>query len=362
MSNAPDKKQTFPAVLNAYKNEIARALPKHLNADNMARIALTCFRSTPKLADCKPMSVFACVIQASQLGLRPGVLGECYLIPFKDNCTLVLGYQGLLELVRRSGMVESIGAYLVHERDDFDVHFGTDPGITHRPCFDGDPGAVKLGYAVAKLKGGGVHVEVMSKFDIDRIRDRSQNVQNAKKFNKQTPWDTDYEEMARKTMLRRICKYLPKSNELANALALDDNAYRGAQKIVLEDDGGLMLPQDVGTDEEDPQQIEDMTPRRVESTLPTVNRETGEVSVAYSEGPKNQHQPEAATQRHEDTAQQVDDTVASESMRRALLDRMQRNGWTVMDLAERWAVGPDTIPVRLVRTIQAWCSNPKPAK
>src|SRR5690606_10495902 len=98
----------FPAMLEAYKGEIARALPKHLNPDAMARIALTCFRMNPKLADCQPASVFASVIQASQLGLRPGLMGECYLIPYKDQCTLQLGYQGLLELVRRSGLVESI--------------------------------------------------------------------------------------------------------------------------------------------------------------------------------------------------------------------------------------------------------------
>ena len=102
------KPTNFPGMLDAYKGEIARALPKHLNADTMARVALTCFRMNPKLGQCQPASVFAAVIQASQLGLRPGLLGECYLIPYKDQCTLQLGYQGLLELVRRSGLVDSI--------------------------------------------------------------------------------------------------------------------------------------------------------------------------------------------------------------------------------------------------------------
>lgn len=225
----------FPGMLEAYKGEIARALPRHLNADTMARIALTCFRMNAKLAECQPASVFASVIQASQLGLRPGLMGECYLIPYKDQCTLQLGYQGLLELVRRSGLVESIGAYLVHERDVYEVRFGTDPGIRHEPHLDGDPGPVKFGYAIAKLKGGGVHVEVMSLVEIQRIRDRSQNVKNAKRFGKETPWDTDFDEMARKTLIRRICKYLPKSNELALGLALDDAAQRGAQALTVQD-------------------------------------------------------------------------------------------------------------------------------
>jgi recombination protein RecT len=221
---APNPKADFPVMLEHYKGEIARALPRHLNADTMARIALTCFRMNPKLAECKPASVFAAVIQASQIGLRPGLLGECYLIPYKDECTLQIGYQGLLELVRRSGLVDSIGAYLVHEKDVYEVRFGTDAGVTHKPFLDSDRGPVKFGYAVAHLKGGGRHVEVMTLDEIQRIRDRSQNVRNAKRFDKQTPWDTDFEEMARKTLIRRICKYLPKSNELATALAVDSHA------------------------------------------------------------------------------------------------------------------------------------------
>lgn len=227
--------ENFPAMLEAYKGEIARALPKHLNADTMARVALTCFRMNPKLAECQPASVFACVIQASQLGLRPGLLGECYLIPFKDQCTLILGYQGLLELVRRSGLVDSLGAYLVHEKDKYQVHFGTNPRVEHEPNIDDDPGAVKFGYAVAQIKGGGVHVEVMTLREINAIRARSSNVVNAKKYGKLTPWDTDFEEMARKTILRRICKYLPKSNEIALAMALDDAAQRGAQNLSVHD-------------------------------------------------------------------------------------------------------------------------------
>jgi recombination protein RecT len=244
---AAPKTTNFPALLEQYKGEIARALPKHLNADTMTRIALTCFRMNPKLSECTPPSVFACVVQASQLGLRPGLLGECYLIPYKRKfkegnqwreqmeCQLQVGYQGLLELVRRSGLVESIAAYVVHERDTWSVHYGTNPGIEHVPNFDGDPGAVKLLYAVAKIKGGGTHVEVMTVRQIEAIRDRSQNVRSAKQFGKETPWDTDFEEMARKTVIRRICKYLPKSPDLALAMAVDDAAHRGVQALSVDE-------------------------------------------------------------------------------------------------------------------------------
>jgi len=236
--------KTFPAMLEKFKAEIGRALPRHLNADTMARVALTCFRMNPKLAECSPASVFASVLQASQLGLRPGLLGECYLIPYNGNCTLQLGYQGMLELMRRSGLVDSIGAYLVHANDTYRVRFGTDPGIEHEPKLEGDPGPVKFGYAIAHMKGGGVHVEVMTVGEIEKIRDRSQNVVNARRFNKKTPWDTDFDEMARKTLIRRICKYLPKSNELALGLALDDAAQRGAQVLTVDDaiEGSFVPP------------------------------------------------------------------------------------------------------------------------
>lgn len=225
----------FPAMLERFKSEIARALPKHLDGDRMARIALTSFRSNPKLSKCEPRSVFASIIIASQLGLEPGVMGQCYLIPYKDECQLQIGYQGLIELVRRSGKVTRVEAHVVHANDEFDYSVGLTTTLTHKPMLDGDPGEPRLAYAVAEFQGGGFHVEVMTRSQIERIRDRSQNVINAKKYGKKTPWDTDEEEMWRKTLIRRICKYLPKSAELATAMALDHAADSGAQHVDIDD-------------------------------------------------------------------------------------------------------------------------------
>lgn len=241
---------TFPKMLEAFKGEIARALPKHLDGDRMARIALTSFRSNPKLAKCEPRSVFASIIIASQLGLEPGVMGQCYLIPYKDECQLQIGYQGLIELVRRSGKVSRIEAHVVHENDRFEYSVGLVTKLVHEPVLDGDPGPARLAYAVAEIKGGGFHVEVMTRRQIEAIRDRSQNVKNAKQYGKKTPWDTDEEEMWRKTLIRRICKYLPKSAELATALALDNSADIGKQRVDLDDAiEGTWAP--VGTEDDD---------------------------------------------------------------------------------------------------------------
>src|SRR5689334_6268402 len=98
-----EKPKDFPAMLEQWKPEIARALPKHLNADRMTRIALTSFRRTPKLGECNPLSVFAAVIQAAQLGLEPDTLGRSYLIPYGKECQFVPGWKGLVDLMNRSG-------------------------------------------------------------------------------------------------------------------------------------------------------------------------------------------------------------------------------------------------------------------
>lgn len=247
IAELPKQKQ-FPAMLEAFKTEIGMALPAHLNADRMARIALTCFRQNPTLAECEPASVFAAVVMASQLGLEPGLMGQAYLIPFNKKvkrngreewikeCQLIPGYQGLVDLARRSGRIRSLEAHVVYEHDTFECAFGIEPRLVHVPKWDGDRGRMRLAYAVAHLADGGVHVEVMARSEIERIRDRSQNVQNAKKWNKVTPWDTDEEQMWIKTVLRRICKFLPKSVELVSALALDALAARGnAQSLDLSD-------------------------------------------------------------------------------------------------------------------------------
>lgn len=273
---AAKRPTTFPKMLEAYKGEIARALPRHMNPDTMTRIALTCFRMNPRLAECEPASVFACVIQASQLGLRPGLMGECFLIPYKDNrnqkivCTLQLGYQGMLELARRSGQVLSINAWLVYEKDQYAVRFGTDPGIEHIPYLDGEAGKVRLGYAVAKLTGGATHAEVMTVREINAHRDRSANYRAAVQYKKtDNPWMTDYNEMARKTLIRRICKYLPKSNELAIGMALDDSANRGTQILTVDEAiDNAFVPADVdtiGNEKSTEEQTGEQKPQPVES-------------------------------------------------------------------------------------------------
>jgi len=277
--NAPARRTDFPAMLERFKGEIARALPKHLNPDRMARIALTAFRQTPKLGECDPRSVFAAVIQSSQLGLEVGLMGESYLVPFNRRkktsrgwetvveCALIPGYRGLLKLARNSGQIADIYAYAVRERDTFDVTLGLHQDMVHEPAkVNGFPageeerGEIVGFYAVAVFKDGTKHFEVMSRRQVDAIRDRSNGyraaIESAKKYKKEpdTPWVSDYEAMGIKTVLRRICKYLPASPELATALTIDTLADAGkTQNITLTDaiEGTWAPADDDGEDDAD---------------------------------------------------------------------------------------------------------------
>jgi recombination protein RecT len=200
--------------------------PRHLTPDRITRIAMTSIQHTPKLLDCTPESLLGSVLTCTQLGLEPdGVSGRAYLIPYKDKCTLIVGYKGLMELARRSGEVQALEARVVHENDEFDYAYGDNPFIKHKPSLFTEPGKMIAAYAVATMKGGLRQLEVMSKKDIDGIRARS-------KAKKDGPWVTDYDEMAKKTVIRRLCKYLPSSAELSQAIALDEQAERGIPQNV----------------------------------------------------------------------------------------------------------------------------------
>lgn len=233
--------KTFPGMLEQFKGEIARALPKHLNADRISRIALTAFRTTPKLAECDPRSVFAAVIQSAQLGLEVGLMGEAHLVPFGGQCQLIPGYTGLMKLARNSGLVIDIYAEVVRMNDKFSLVLGLDRNLKHEPmtaqggfpASDEERGDVIGFYAVGVLKDGSRTFVAMGRAEIERIRDASKGYQASKKYKKESLWDTDFVSMGLKTSIRRICKFLPKSPELATALAMDDHA--GRQNLNLDD-------------------------------------------------------------------------------------------------------------------------------
>ncbi|MFY1029117.1 recombination protein RecT [Pseudomonas asiatica] len=211
------------------KSQMALALPKHMTADRLARIATTEIRKVPALAKCNIESFMGAIMQCAQLGLEPGgALGHAYLLPFGNgkasdglaNCQLIIGYRGMIDLARRSGQIVSIAARAVHERDQFSYEYGLHEDLQHKPCEDGEPGKLTHVYAVARLKDGGVQFEVMSKLEVDKVKAQSKAGNNG-------PWVSHYEEMAKKTVIRRLFKYLPVSIEMQQAVTLDERADAG---------------------------------------------------------------------------------------------------------------------------------------
>jgi len=216
----PDGVARIASQLERLKTQLAAALPKHLTPDRVSRVFLTTLRQSPALQRCSVQSLFGALMTASQLGLEVGSgLGLAYLIPFQDECTLIVGYRGLIELARRSGQISTIYATEVRKGDKFKYTLGTDPRIEHEPGEERDmsDAGIIYTYAVAKLKDGSTQFEVMSKEEVDEIRRRSRAAKSG-------PWVSDYAQMSRKTVLRRLCKMLPASIEMQTAITLDEAA------------------------------------------------------------------------------------------------------------------------------------------
>nr|DAM13516.1 MAG TPA: RecT protein [Caudoviricetes sp.] len=218
----PKKKKTVFDVINQMTPEIERALPDFLRknggAERFTRIALTQLRTNPALLKCDPKSFIAALMQSSQLGLEPGMLGQSYLIPYGKEVQFQIGYKGLIELARRSGQILSITAHAVHENDEFEFQYGLNENLSHKPNIRGDRGEVYCYYAYATLKDGGHAFTVMSKADVNRIRDKYSKAANSK----YSPWNTEYDAMAKKTVIKQLMKYLPVSVELLRGLSQDE--------------------------------------------------------------------------------------------------------------------------------------------
>ncbi|QDZ76519.1 recombination protein RecT [Bacillus cereus] len=208
--------QTVEAYMKKMAPRMAEVLPKHMDMNRMSRIALTTIRTNPKLLECAVSSLMGAVMQAVQLGLEPGLLGHCYILPYKREATFIIGYKGMIDLARRSGHIQSIYAHAVHENDEFEYELGLHPKLEHKPSY-GDRGAFIGAYAVAHFKDGGYQMEFMPKNEIEKRRKRSASANSS-----YSPWSSDYEEMAKKTVVRYMFKYLPISIEVQTQAQQDE--------------------------------------------------------------------------------------------------------------------------------------------
>lgn len=214
-------------LILSMQGEIQKALPSVITPERFTRMVLTAMSTNPTLTQCTPKSFLGAMMNAAQLGLEPNTpLGQAYLIPFKNKgvyeVQFVLGVKGQIDLAYRSGEITDIQAHEVHENDTFEYELGLTPKLKHIPALK-DRGAVILYYAVWHTKSGGYGFEVMSKEDVIAHKNKYSKAGNSA-F---SPWNTNFDSMAKKTVLKQALKYAPIKTEFIRALAQDETIKSG---------------------------------------------------------------------------------------------------------------------------------------
>ena len=256
MSAAKAEKKTMQAYIKAMEPAIKKALPGVITPERFTRMVLSALSSTPKLAECSPQSFLAAMMTAAQLGVEPNTaLGQAYLLPYRNHgqmeCQFQLGYKGLIDLAYRSGEVSVIQAHTVYENDVFEYELGMDPKLRHVPA-KADRGEAVAYYAMFKTKDGGYGFEVMSVDDVQR---------HAQRYSKSygsgsSPWRSNFDEMAKKTVLKRALKYAPLKSDFVRGVAQDetikaelsDEMYAVPDETVFEAEGEEIGSTDVDTE------------------------------------------------------------------------------------------------------------------
>lgn len=213
---------SLKGYISKMEGEIAKALPSVITPERFTRIVFSAISSNPQLAETTPDSFLGAMMTAAQLGMEPNTpLGQAYLLPYRNKgrleCQFQLGYKGMVDLAYRSGEVTIIQAHEVCEGDEFEFSFGLDPQLRHVPATR-NRGRAYCYYAMFRTKDGGFGFEVMSREDVEA---------HAKKYSKAyasgfSPWSTNFDEMAKKTVLKKALKYAPMKSDFVRGLASDE--------------------------------------------------------------------------------------------------------------------------------------------
>lgn len=222
MQEIQQKDTSLKGLIKTMEPEIKKALPSVITPERFTRMVFTALSSTPKLQQCTPQSFLGAMMQAAQLGLEPNTpIGQAYLIPYKNKgiqeCQFQLGYKGLIDLAYRSGEIKDIQAHEVYENDAFEYEFGLEPKLKHIPAAH-DRGEIVMYYAVFHMVNGGYGFEVMSKEDIiNHAKKTSQSYDSS-----YSPWAKYFDEMSKKTVIKKCLKYAPIKTDFVRALSSDE--------------------------------------------------------------------------------------------------------------------------------------------
>ncbi len=217
--------QAMGDLLKRMHTQIEKALPSVITPERFTRIALTAYSRNEKLQECTAESFLGSMMQAAQLGVEPNTpLGQAYLIPYRNRGVMEvqfqLGYRGMIDLAYRSGEVQNIQAHEVYENDTFEYELGLNPKLRHVPALK-DRGEVILYYAVFKLTNGGVGFEVMSKEDVEAFAKKKSKTYGT------GPWQSDFDAMAKKTLVKRLLKFAPLKSDFVRAVTTDETIKSG---------------------------------------------------------------------------------------------------------------------------------------
>lgn len=254
----------FSRTLEKMKSQIALALPKHMSADRMARLALTAFSSSKALQNCKTDTILASLMTATQLGLEPGINGQGYLIPYKDTCTFVPGWKGLVDLVARAGRA-TVWTGAVYSGDKFDYQLGDEPFCRHQPG-DGGEEFTHV-YAIGRVKD--------AQMPVIEVWTRGKVLKHLQQYNKvggrhyALASENNFEMYAKKVALMQVLKYMPSSIELSNAITVSNAAESGKGAVI---DGDFVtievVDQDTGEINPPKQELPEYTDEQFGSNLP----------------------------------------------------------------------------------------------
>lgn len=211
---------TIAEMLEEKRVSIGQLLPAHVDINRFIKSALLAVSRNPQLMKCTKQSIITSIINAAELGLDfTPAKGHAYIVTFGNEATFMPGYRGFIDLARRSGVVRNIEAHVVYENDEFDYQLGSEPKLFHRPTLKKDKGKPIGAYAIAFMPGDFHQAEFMDIESLNGIKARSKSKVNGKPIG---PWLTDESEMQRKTVVRRLFKYLPCSPDLEKAIEADN--------------------------------------------------------------------------------------------------------------------------------------------
>ena len=237
-------KQTVSEIKNYLSPELKATLPAHVTPEKFFSSVSKAIIDNPKLLDADRRTLYSAVLKAAEVGLEiNSALGHAYLIPFKGKITFIPGYRGLMDLARRGGDVKSFSVQEVRENDDFVVEFGKEGfPFSHRPRLSGDRGEPTFLWCMATFKDGTFHWDFMSIEDIKKIQAAAPS---AKAFS--SPWKTHFIEMAKKTIVRRVCKMLPVSTQrlVESAVEMENSSYEKEPEKLDHENVFDVTPQEV---------------------------------------------------------------------------------------------------------------------